>query len=184
MKINLKMITVLTLTLAMTGVLPGCKKKSEVKQISKDAAKLLSEYKTVDFTIPEIETTSVIGRPDEDSVGKFTEINKSGNYSKCELSIYTSTIEGHGAVPDKIYVWTPVLGDKNGKSLKCFILDNSKKLKGYDKTYAYITGNILLGEEKDIVLFTVVKDKISAVEYFNPDKKYGNREKILNKLFK
>ena len=80
-------------------------------------------------------------------------------------------------MPDKVYVWTPLLaGTKDGHKSSFFVIDGAKTLRGERYGYAYITGDILLDEKREIVLVTFYDGKVTSVEYYNPDGSKTNKK--------
>ena len=176
----------IVLALAATASL-GCKKdftgtkgKSAKVSEEKDLTKLLSSFKTETIDTRKFSTSNYIGTPADDTVAKFLPAGDVGTYKKYTVTVYASPMRKDGRVPDKVYVWTPLLAStKSGHSSTFFVIDGAKTLKGERYGYAYITGDILLDEKREIVFITFYDGKVTAVDYYNPDGSKVNRRASL-----
>ena len=145
-----------------------------------DIKKILSSFKTETIDTRRIRTANYIGTPADDTVAKFTPNGEIGRYKKYSVTVYASPMNKAGRIPDRVYVWTPVLaGTKSGHSSSFFVIDKAKTLKGERYGYAYITGDILLDEKREIVFATVFDGRVTAVDYYNPDGSKANRRASL-----
>ena len=176
----------IVLALAATANL-GCKKdtagtkgKSAKVSEEKDLSKILSSFKTETIDTRKFKTSNYIGTPADDTVAKFLPAGDAGKYKKYTVTVYASPMRKDGRVPDKVFVWTPVLAStKSGHSSSFFVIDGAKTLKGERYGYAYITGDILLDEKREIVFITFYDGKVTAVDYYNPDGSKANRRASL-----
>jgi len=170
-------LPILILSLVLAAGSFTCKKgeKEAAKggnQISSDndLNSILKNFKMETLDTRKIVTRNYIGTPFDDTTAKFTQTESVGAYKKYTITIYASPMNKAGRVPDKAYVWTPLLkSTKSGSSSSFFVIDDAKQLKGERYGYAYITGEILAGDEKDIVVITVFDGIVTAVDYYNPN---------------
>ena len=184
---RIERFTVLILVLALAAATNlTCKKdttgtKMKGKQtVEADESKILSSFKTETIDTRKFRTSNYIGTPADDTVAKFTPAGEMGKYKKYSVTVYASPMRRDGRVPDKVYVWTPVLASsKSGHTSKFFVIDGAKTLKGERYGYAYITGDILLAEKREIVFITFYDGKVTAVDYYNPDGSKANRKASL-----
>ncbi|MGL4370989.1 MAG: hypothetical protein ACRCUT_15155 [Spirochaetota bacterium] len=169
-------VPILILSLVLAAGTLTCKKDSpDAKKASgvtadNDLSSIIPRYKTENINTRTIVTRNYIGTPFDDTVAKLIKTGDEGAYKKYSLTIYASPMNRSGRVPDKAYVWTSVLaGTKDGNSSRFFVIDSAKTLRGERYGYAYITGDILIGDMTDIVVITEYDGKVTAVDYYNPN---------------
>lgn len=176
------LVMALVLTFNLTckkGSKPVVQKKQVSTAVSgeTDLRKILASFRTETLDTRKIITAHYIGTPADDTVAKFLPAGEIGKYRKYTLTVYASPTRKDGRVPDKVYVWTHALAQtKSAHKSSFFVIDSAKTLRGERYGYAYITGDILLDERREIVLVTFFDGKVTAVEYYNPDgSKSGRR---------
>ena len=142
----------------------------------------LSRYKTETIDTRTIITRNYIGTPFDDTTAKLVPEGTDGSYRKYSLTIYASPTARGGRVPEKAYVWTSALADtKKGTQSLFFVIDSAKTLTGERYGYAYITGDILVADETDIVVITVFDGTVTAVDYYNPNGSRKGRKSAYQK---
>lgn len=166
-------VPILVLSLVLSAGSLTCKKGEKPRTAPLTAEKqspAASECRTETIDTKRIVTENYIGTPFDDTVAKFTPAGQEGAYKKYSLTIYASPMNSRGRVPDKAYVWTSALKDtKKGSVSQFYVIDSAKTLTGERYGYAYITGDILIADETDIVIITVFDGKVTAVDYYNPN---------------
>ena len=170
-------LPILVLSLVLAAGSFTCKKgdtltpkKGSASSTDNDLSTMLKKFKMETLDTRKIITANYIGTAFDDTTAKFTAAGEVGPYKKFAITVYASPMNKAGRVPDKVYVWTPLLkSTKSGHSSSFFVIDDAKQLKGERYGYAYITGEILAGSEKDIVVITVFDGIVTAVDYYNPN---------------
>ena len=169
-------LPILVLSLVLAAGSFTCKKgdkpaqkKEQQASAENDLNSVLKKFKIETLDTRKIITKNYIGTPFDDTTAKFTAAGNEGAYKKYTITVYASPMNRSGRVPDKVYVWTPLLiSTKSGHSSSFFVINSAKQLKGERYGYAYISGEILTDDNRDIVIITVFDGIVTAVDYYNP----------------
>ena len=147
---------------------------------------VFSDYDIVKLNVRGYKTSSLIGTPADGKYAEFNSEGKDGGFEKGNISVYASSKKSSGSVPGAVYIWTGALEkleeEKSGKGLNLFRIRSGKKKKGNIKDYIYLSGDILLDSSRGIIIIAMQNDRISAIEYFHPDKTDDERSDAVERF--